>query len=336
MGKTAAPVVYVIVLNWNNYADTRKCLASLLAATYPALRIILVDNGSTDQSSHRLQADFPTLQCIFNAQNLGFSKGCNVGIRAALADVDCAYVLLLNNDAEVEPQFMEAAIEVAGADDRTGLVGGKILHAPESRIIGYAGGDISRWRGRLIIHGFNEWDHGQYDQPGEVGFVTGAFMLISRPVLEKVGLLPEEYFFGTEEQDYSFNVRRAGFKLYYAPGSVAYHVSGGSHWNWDPKFVYNGYRNKLIFQEKYLPPGVFPIWKQVFTVYARYAARRLWQYLANKYGYDKEREVSYEEMEFALQRAIADHGKTLLSEETLNQFEALLIARRNATARKAT
>jgi GT2 family glycosyltransferase len=336
MADVNQPVVYVVVLNWNNYEDTQKCIASLLAASYPALRIIIVDNGSADQSGKRLHVDFPQLQFIFNEKNLGFSRGCNAGIRAALNDTACAYVLLLNNDAEVPAHFLEAAIDAASADDRIGLVGGKILHSAESKVIAYAGGDITRWRGQLIIRGINEVDRGQYDQPDEVGFVTGAFMLITRQVLETVGPLPEEYFFGTEEQDYSFNVRRAGYKLYYVPEFVAYHIGDGSHWNWDPKFVYNGYRNKLIFQEKYLPAGVFPIWKLIFGFYARHLARRFWMHLANKYGYDKGRTVSYEDMEFALLRAIADHGKNILSEETLNQFEESLKARKNGTAAKPT
>lgn len=322
------PRVYVIVLNWNNFADSEQCLESLLGATYPDLRIIVVDNASPDGSGGHLQSRFPGLRFIFNGENLGFARGCNVGIRAALEDAGCAYVLLLNNDARVPPAFLEAAIAAAEADGRIGLVGGKILHSPESNVIAYAGGFINRWRGRLVIRGFNEPDRGQYDRPAEVGFVTGALMLIRREVLETVGLLPEEYFFGVEEQDYSFKVGRAGYKLYYVPGFVAYHVGDGSHWNWDPKFVYNGYRNKLIFQEKYLPAGSFPLWKLMFRVYARHAARRFWKRLASKYGYDKGREVLYEDMEFALTQAIADHGKKSLSEETLKQFEERLRARK--------
>lgn len=330
------PRVYVVVLNWNNYVDTKRCLESLAKATYPNLRVIVVDNGSSDGSVERLEAAFPNHQFILNEKNLGFSRGCNPGIRTALADEQCSYVLLLNNDSEVAQRFLEPAIDAAEADQQIGLVGGKILHSPESKIISYAGGEVTRWRGQIIVRGFNEIDRGQYDQPGEVGFVTGAFMLITRRVLEKIGLLPEEYFFGTEEQDYSFKVRRAGYKLYYVPGFVAYHQGDGSHWNWDPKYVYNGYRNKLIFQEKYLPPGIFPIWKMIFSVYAAYVARRNWKRMAIRYGYDKQREVSYEDMEFALLRAIKDHGKSLLSEETLNEFEDSLRSRRTGASPKTT
>lgn len=328
------PRVYVIVLNWNKYEDTKKCLESLKKASYPNLKIIVTDNGSKDGSGKRLQSSFPDLGFILNDKNLGFSAGCNVAIRAALEDADCAYVLLLNNDSYVEPDFLQAAIDEAEADEKIGLVGGKILHSPESKIISYAGGFVTLLRGQIIIRGFNEIDRGQYDQSEDVGFITGAFMLIRRATLEKIGLLPEEYFFGTEEQDYSLSAQRAGYKLRYVPGFVAYHKGDGSHWNWDPKFVYNGYRNKLIFQEKYLPAGTFPIWKIAFKFYAKFVARRAWKRMANKYGWDKGRDVSYEDMEFALIRAIKDHGKNSISEETLKQFERLLRNRKNGASGK--
>jgi GT2 family glycosyltransferase len=333
MEASTRPRVYTIILNWNNYEDTKKCLQSLRGATYPNLITIVVDNGSSDGSGKRLRPDFPELQFIFNDKNLGFSKGCNVGIRAAMEDPDCAYVLLLNNDSEVAPGFLEKAVETAEADGRIGLVGGKILHSPESKIIAYAGGEITRLRGQVTIRGFSEIDHGQYDKPDSIGFVTGALMLIKREVIEKIGPLPEEYFFGIEELDYSFHVRIAGYKLYYVPEFVAYHVGDGSHWNWDPKFVYNGYRSRLIFQEKYLPRGLFPVWKLVFTLYAKYRAKRFWRKLAEKHSYDKGKVVPYEDMEYALLKALEDHGKNDLCEETLARFEQSLKQRKVVSAK---
>jgi GT2 family glycosyltransferase len=291
------------------------------------MKTIVVDNGSTDGSAARLRPEFPRFQFILNDKNLGFAKGCNVGIQAALEDKDCAYVLLLNNDSVVPPQFLEKAVDAAEANKRIGLVGGKILLSPESKEIWYAGGDVNIWLGRVNVYGVGEIDRGQYDKSGEIGFVTGALMLISREVLEKVGALPEEYFFGVEEQDYSLKVRQSGYKLYYVPEFVAYHSGDGSHWNWDPKFVYNGYRNKLIFQEKYFPRGLFPVWKIIFSIYAKYRAKRTWEKLTKKYGYNKDREIPYDDMEFALIRAIQDHGKNAISEETLADFDELLKTR---------
>ncbi len=181
------PRVYIIILNWNNYEDSKKCAESVEQATYPNLKIVIADNASTDGSGKRLEHEFPQHRFVFNEENLGFSRGCNRGIRAAVEDEDCEYVLLLNNDAVVSPQFLEEAIDKAEEDDRIGLVGGKILISDETRRIWYAGGEVLRWRGGVSVRGVGEIDHGQYDEAGEVGFITGALMLIKREVLIKVG-----------------------------------------------------------------------------------------------------------------------------------------------------
>lgn len=324
MSPDSLPLVYVVVPNWNNYADTKKCLDSLVRSTYANLKVILVDNGSSDDSGARLKAEFTDIKVMLNDENLGFARGCNVGIRAALDDADCAYVLLLNNDAVATQQFLEQALATAEANPQIGLVGGKVLYSPESRKIWYAGGKVSRWRGQVVIRGFREVDRGQYDEAIEVGFVTGALMLIRRAVLEQVGLLPEEYFFGTEEIDYSLAVKRAGYRLYYVPEFVVYHGADGSHSNYDPKFVYNNYRSKLILQEKYLPRGLFALWKAIFSIYGRHLAGRVWQKIRDEDPAIVDKEIQLEDLNFAFRKAMKDHGKAALSEDSLLQFEQAL------------
>ena len=166
-----------------------------------------------------------------------------------------------------------------------------------------------------------------------MGFIIGALMLIKRQVLERVGLLPEEYFFGVEDLDYSLTVHKKGYKLYYAPRFIAYHLGGGSQATWELKYVYNGYRGKLILLQKHLPIGLFPIWKILLSMYARFVARRKWQRLARKYGKDKGKVVAYADMEFAFLKAIQDHNKDKLSEETLLHFEEALKLRKSALSK---
>ena len=318
MEATDKPRLYTIILNWNNYEDTKKCLKTLLGGSYPNLRTIVVDNGSADDSVFRLRDEFPNVTFIRNDENLGFARGCNVGIRAALEDPLAAYVLLLNNDAEITPGGLTKAIEAAESDEKIGLVSGKILLSRETRRIWYAGGEVLRWRGGVSVRGVGEMDRGQYDRVGEVGFITGALMLIKREVLTRVGLLPEEYFFGAEEYDYSYMVKRAGYKLFYTPSFLVYHASEGSHSNHGLKYVYLGYRSKLIMQQRLLPYGVFPFWKLVFQFYGKFLARRTWRGLRQSTGvYDN----NFDEMEFALRKAIADHGKDKVTEATLSAFE---------------
>ena len=158
------PRVYVIVLNWNKYEYTKKCLESLGKASYPNLKTIVIDNGSLDGSGQRLQTEFPAAHFIFNDKNLGFSRGCNVGIKAALKDEQCAYALLLNNDALVTPRFLERAVELAESDKRIGMLGGKIFQSLDSDVLSYAGGYVSRWRGQTVVRGIGEPDKGRFER----------------------------------------------------------------------------------------------------------------------------------------------------------------------------
>jgi GT2 family glycosyltransferase len=287
------------------------------------MRIVVVDNGSTDGSTEKLRKLVETAEhgvFIQNQSNLGFARGCNVGLQYALKN-GCDYALLLNNDAEVAPGFLEAAVLAAESDPAIGLVGGKI-YLPDRQRLWYAGGRINFVRGDVVIRGFRMIDQGQFDQPGETGFVTGAMMLIRRAVIEQVGLLPEEYFFGQEEWDYSVQVARAGYKLYYEPRSVAYHRSDGSHRNSEPKYVYNGYRNKLIFQQKYLPRRLWPVYLSALRMYRRVWAKRQIAGL-----HDKDADI--DQIVFALQCAIEDHCRSprnAVTEADLTAFSARLAA----------
>lgn len=319
---TVSPVVQAIVLNWNGYEHSRRCLQSLAECGDAGMKVIIVDNASHDGSGARLQAEFPQHRFIANGQNLGFARGCNVGIRAALQDEPCHYVLLINNDAMLMPGGLSHAVSVAQATPGIGLIGGKVLQSLQTRVLWYAGGTIDRWRGQAMVRGFGEVDRGQYDTPEDVGFVTGGLMLIRREVLDRVGLLPEEYFFGVEEWDYSLSVRTAGYRLRYEPAFVALHPGDGSHWNYQPKYVYNYYRNKLIFQEKFLPRPMFVVWKWAFVAYGALLARRRRRALIVRAG--ERREVPMAELDFALQQAVKDHGTNRLDETALAAFEERL------------
>ncbi len=326
---TAEPRVAVVLLNWNNYPDTKVCLDSLAAATYPDLRVVVVDNGSRDGSGGRLAAEYPQHTHVANAANLGFARGCNVGIRKALEDPQVRHVLLLNNDAEVTPGFLEPLVAAAEADPRVGAVSGKVRMYGDR--LWYAGGHVRRWHGGVHARGFGEVDRGQYDAPEEVRFVTGGLMLIPRRVVEAVGPLPEEYFFGFEEYDYSLTLRRAGYRLQYEPRSVVRHAGDGSHSNWDPKYLYNSYRNKLILQRKHLPAAAltFPVWRRVFRAYARRTGQRQRERWVAEHAYTGQTVPPAAGFDFALDEAIRDHAAGVpLDEEALKAFDARWQARR--------
>ena len=182
---TGWPKVSIIVLNWNTYELTRESLESLREITYPNYEIILVDNASSDGSVPRLKKDFPHVTLIQNRANLGFARGCNVGIRCALSR-EADYVLLLNSDSVVEKGFLEPAVEHAESDKKIGLVSGKIYLKDKPGYLWYAGGSFSLLRGMVVIRGWHQLDEGQFNKPEEVDVSTGALMLIKREILDKV------------------------------------------------------------------------------------------------------------------------------------------------------
>lgn len=261
------PHVGIVILNWNGYRVTRRCLDSLRTVDYAARTVYLLDNGSTDDSWTRLStecADDGTV-LIANGENLGFAAGCNPGIRRAVAD-GCAFVLLLNNDTLTpRPDFLHAMVELACSDPRIGLVGGRILLYPDTRTLWCTGGTIG-WLGERYL-GMNELDDGQYADVADRSFVSGALMLIRREVLDSVGLLPEEYFFGHEDWEYSLRVRRAGWRIVYQPRAVIQHEAGSSHAAFNPTWVYNDTLSKILFKKRTLRASSYALWIACYTLY---------------------------------------------------------------------
>jgi GT2 family glycosyltransferase len=307
------PKVAIVLLNWNGYDISKECLQSLAPITYSNREIIFVDNASADGSGPRIQSEFPHIIYAQNDKNLGFARGCNVGVRLAL-ERGADYVLLLNNDCTVEPGFLEPMIALAESDPKIGLVSGKIYLGKDRKALWYAGAHVSRLMGRVVVHNHLTSDVGRYDRTEEVHACTGAMMLIRRRVLLEVGLLPEEYFFGQEEWDYSLTVRRAGYRLFYCPESVIFHRANGSYDSKKPMYYYCGHRNKLIFQRKFFPRPLFPLWSAVYWMYVELIAPfRL--------------RITAQEMRafrVSLRAALRDHWKSsrlYVEEEDLLNFE---------------
>ena len=218
----AAPKVSIVILNWNGYEVTRECLASLSKIDYPNYEIVLVDNGSADGSPERLAAEFPGITLIRNKKNLGFTGGNNAGIRHALEE-NVDYVLLLNNDTVVAPNFLSELIRAGESDNRIGLLNPKIFYFEPSDRIWYAGGSFNVWKGIASHRGSREIDRGLYDSPEEVTFITGCAFLIKTQVIRKIGLLDDCLFYTCEDSDWTIRSLNAGYKALYEPSSVIWH-----------------------------------------------------------------------------------------------------------------
>ena len=201
------PQVTAVVVNWNGFDDTRRCLEALQRLDYPKISVVLVDNGSTE----RIPTEFPGVELIRSDHNRGFAGGANLGIRRAL-EGSAAYIWLLNNDTEVAPETLSALVATAEADPRVGVVGGVL---PEA----WGGGRIDPWTG------VSKPSTGPRDR---LDYITGACMLVRRAVFEEVGLLDEAYFFYYEDADLCLRARAAGWRLAVAPDARVAHRGGAS------------------------------------------------------------------------------------------------------------
>src|SRR6266446_1270900 len=181
------PRVYVLVLNWNNWRDTNECLASLHGLDYDNWKVIVLDNGSTDGSVDRIRERFPEVEVMELSENLGFAKGNNAGIRAAL-ERGADYVWLLNNDTTVDRNALRALVEKAEEGPKIGAVGSAIYFMSEpERLQAWGGGYVDFWLGRG-----HRFLRPVADE--RIQFLTGASLLLRRSALESLGLLDEGFF----------------------------------------------------------------------------------------------------------------------------------------------
>ncbi|MFC1700533.1 glycosyltransferase family 2 protein [Patescibacteria group bacterium] len=247
------PKVFVIILNWNGWRDTLECLKSLKQNNYWNYKIVVVDNGSTDNSLDRLQ-DIDSdkrISLLPIGTNLGFSGGNNIGIKYALKN-GADYILLLNNDTKVDKYFLSELIKQAEGDRNGGLFGPKIYYHDNPEVIWFAGGKINinpfEVNGTHI--GLNKPDSEKYNQIKKVDYITGCCFLIKKEVIDKIGFLDEDYFLYYEDADYCLRARKAGYKCTFVPSAKIWHkCSVGTH-EGSSSYVYYHTRNALIMARK--------------------------------------------------------------------------------------
>lgn len=224
------PEVHVILVNWNGWRDTVECVASLEGLDYPNVHIVIVDNGSTNDSLRELRRRCPGHTLLESEHNRGFAGGTNLGIRHAM-EREADYLWVLNNDTIAEPGSLDALVRRMEGDRRTGICGSRLVYHDRPDVLqALGGGTYNRWLGitRYLGDGAParmEVDAEEIEERLE--FVSGASMLVSRRFVEEVGLMNEEYFLYYEELDWA--ERADGrFGLGFAPDSVVYHKQGAS------------------------------------------------------------------------------------------------------------
>ena len=245
--------VCIVVLTWNRRVDTLECLRSLARITEPEVRVILVDNGSSDGTVEAVREEFPGIELIETGENLGYTGGNNMGIRRAL-DLGADYVLILNNDTVVAPGFVRELLAVASKSDRIGFVSPKIYFMDPPDRIWFSGARYYTWCGYGRMVGYREKDREQYDRVREIDRPCGCAMLVSRAVCREAGLLDPGIFLYVDEVEWALRARRLGFRSYIAPGAKVWHkVSSSAGGEGHPDAFYYGVRNTLYALNRQVP-----------------------------------------------------------------------------------
>lgn len=244
------PKISIIIINYNGKKDTLECLASLEKVNYPHFEIILVDNGSKDDSVQEISTKYPSIDLIETHQNLGFSEGNNVGIKKAL-QTGTEYFLLLNNDTTVDPDFLSGFVQATIEEPSASILGAKIYQYHHPHIIDHLGGMWNKDKGEFesTAQGFLE-DHKTYEQMQKVDYVCGCAFFIKREVIETIGFLEPHFFLLWEETDYCYRAQQYGFEIWTAPQAKIWHKISSSFTGGKPQMHYFWWRNRLLFVKR--------------------------------------------------------------------------------------
>lgn len=251
------PKVSVVIVSWNTCSILQNCLQSVYSETAPdLLEVIVVDNGSTDNSCQMVRSRFPDVRLIENTTNVGFAGAANQGFEISQGQ----YVLMLNSDTVILERAIEKTLDFADDNPDAAVIGCKLLYPDGTfqnscfRFPGLLGIFLTStyisqlFRSSYVLN----WDrYGCRDWPTfrQVDCVEGSFVLIRRSVLKEVGLLDTDYFMYGEETDFCYRVKKAGWKILYYPNAHIIHIHGGSQKSWaDTAWSYRAnHRGILLF-----------------------------------------------------------------------------------------
>ncbi len=245
----------VVILNWNGKKMLERFLPSVTAHTQGDAEVIIADNGSTDDSLDFVRAQYPGLRIIELDKNYGFAGGYNRALQQVKAD----YYVLLNDDVEVTPGWIEPVVAQMQQHPDTAICQPKLLMYDQRDTFEYAGGAggfLDKYgypfcRGRMFTS--LEQDNGQYNTPGEIFWASGAAMFVRADVWHQLGGLDDDFFAHMEEIDFCWRAKNAGYRVEYCPQSTVFHVGGGTLPKSNPRKTYLNFRNNMALLYKNLP-----------------------------------------------------------------------------------
>ena len=248
MQDTVEKAVYIIVLNYKNLADTVACLASLHNIKYKNYHIVVVDNDSQDGSCEYLKEHEKDCCILQSGENRGYAAGNNIGIRYAL-EQGADYVCILNNDVEAEPDFLTKLVRYLESAPDVGMTGPVVYEFAERDRIQSAGFSITVGRGgtKPLLQGKTRTAIRADKKVEFCDGLGGACLLVKREVLEKAGLIPENYFLFFEEMEWCLTIRKKGYKLATVLTAEVYHKGSATLKKTGTLSRYYMARNQALF-----------------------------------------------------------------------------------------
>jgi GT2 family glycosyltransferase len=240
-------LVSIITVNYNQTAVTCEFLESVKKLTYSNYEVIVVDNASLNNPKNQILNTLPTTKVIISKTNLGFSGGNNLGINVSKGD----FLFFVNNDTVMTPTIIEDLLQAFREIPNLGLVSPMIHYFGSKPIIQFAGfTKINSCTARNSTIGQFEIDSRQYNSLKPTPYAHGAAMMVTREVIVKVGLMPELFFLYYEELDWSEQIKKAGFEIYFQPKALIYHKESVSVGEFSPLKTYYLTRNRILFMRR--------------------------------------------------------------------------------------
>ena len=272
------PLIYIVILNTNRRDDTLACLDSLSKSTYKALKIIVLDNKSSDGSVDAISSAFPDVELVNLTENHGYAGNNNVGIEKAIRQ-GADWVLVLNEDTILDPGCLAELIKVGESDPKIGIVGPMVYHHNEPDVIQSAGGVLGKyWQSQHL--GQNELYQNQFQEPHPVEWISGCAILVRKAVIEQAGMLDARFFIYWEETEWCIRTARNGWQIIHVPQARIWHKGVQRDYQPKPSFTYYGTRNHLLTLSKHKAPLNVKLytWLQIFRTLASWSIKPKWKH----------------------------------------------------------
>jgi GT2 family glycosyltransferase len=260
-------LISIVIPNYNGLEHLKTCFDSLKKQSYLDFRVILVDNGSTDESASFTEKELHDAVVIKLGYNSGFAKAVNEGIKFSIDKVNAEYILLLNNDIELNPDFLQTVVDTFKTNPDASILAVKMLNYFNRDIIDDCGDFIKANGGSPLARGHGEKDTGQYNKTEYIFGACAGAAFYKQEIFKDIGYFDETFFAYYEDIDFSFRAQLLGYKCLYQPKAVCYHKRGGTS-----SVATHGFqtemceRNLILMRVKNYPLSTYILYQPLFFI----------------------------------------------------------------------